>query len=78
VAFVPAVVTARSSSGFYMQDPSPDGDPATSEALFVFTSSAPGVQVGDSVLVSGTVAEFRPGGGGGSANLSTTELTSPS
>ena len=33
----PAVVTAVASNGFYMQDPSPDGDDATSEGIFVFT-----------------------------------------
>ncbi|MGH3029227.1 MAG: Ig-like domain-containing protein, partial [Gaiellaceae bacterium] len=75
---VPGVVTAKSSNGFYFQDPAPDGDPATSEGLFVFGSSAAaGVAVGDAVEVSGNVAEFRPGGSTG-ANLTTTELTSPS
>ncbi len=70
------VVTARRSNGYFVQDPSPDADDATSEAIFVFTSSAPTVFVGDSIQVVGNVAEFRPGGSG-SANLTTTELTSP-
>ncbi|HEX6075676.1 MAG TPA: lamin tail domain-containing protein [Micromonosporaceae bacterium] len=70
------VVTATRSNGFYFQDPCPDTDPATSEGLFVFTSTAPGVTVGDDVAVTGTVAEFRPGGAA-STNLTTTELTSP-
>ncbi|HEX2036947.1 MAG TPA: endonuclease/exonuclease/phosphatase family protein [Chloroflexota bacterium] len=61
VADVPGVVTARRSNGFYLQDPLPDGDPATSEGIFVFTSSAPAVSVGDDVRASGPVAEFRPG-----------------
>lgn len=30
-----------SSKGFWMQDPLPDADPATSEGVFVFTSRAP-------------------------------------
>jgi predicted extracellular nuclease len=77
VAGVPGVVTARRSNGFWFQDPSPDADPATSEGLFVFTSSAPHVAVGDSVVVGGRVSEFRPGGAAG-ANLTTTELTAPS
>jgi predicted extracellular nuclease len=76
VAEVPGVVTARTGNGFWFQDPSPDADPATSDGLFVFTSSAPTVAVGDAVTVTGFVAEFRPGGAT-STNLSTTELTTP-
>ncbi len=72
------IVTARSTNGFWMQDPSPDSDPATSEGIFVFTGSAAAVVVGDSVRVQGTVQEFRPGGAA-SGNLTTTELSgSPS
>ncbi len=77
VNIVPSIVTAKVSNGFYMQDPDPDSDYATSEGIFVFTSSAPAVNVGDSVAVSGTVSEFRPGGSGGSANLTTTEIGTP-
>src|ERR671925_342717 len=76
-ANVNGIVTAKRSNGFYMQDPNPDADPATSEGIFVFTSSAPSsVNVGDAVKVNGHVSEFRPGGSS-SANLTTTELTSP-
>jgi len=74
---VPGIVTARLSNGFYMQDPDPDSDPATSEGILVFTSSAPAVNVGDAVLVTGTISEFRPGGSGGTNNLATTQLSSP-
>ncbi|HEU4946352.1 MAG TPA: lamin tail domain-containing protein [Kribbella sp.] len=77
VGNVPGVVTAKSSNGFWFQDPEPDADPATSEGLFVFTGSAPTVAVGDTVTVEGMVAEFRPGGSGGTDNLTTTELTRP-
>jgi hypothetical protein len=76
VAGVTGIVTARRSNGYYFQDPNPDGDQATSEGLFVFTSSAPAVSVGDAVQVSGRVSEFRPGGSG-STNLTTTEIVSP-
>ncbi|MDZ7963062.1 MAG: choice-of-anchor I family protein [Aulosira sp. DedQUE10] len=76
VTNVPGIVTALKSNGFYIQDPNPDSDDRTSEAIFVFTSSAPTVQVGDSVKVSGTVTEFRPGGNAN--NLTTTQITSPS
>ncbi|ONI69377.1 nuclease [Kribbella sp. ALI-6-A] len=75
VGDVTGVVTAKSGNGFWFQDTQPDADPATSEGLFVFTSSAPTVAVGDAVSVQGTVTEFRPGGSGGSDNLTTTELT---
>ena len=34
---VTGIVTAKRANGFYMQDPSPDSDDATSEAIFVFT-----------------------------------------
>ncbi len=77
VANVPGIVTVVRPNGFYMQDSAPDNDPATSEGIFVFTSTAPPVVVGDSVLVRGTVTEFRPGGAGGATNLTTTEITSP-
>jgi endonuclease/exonuclease/phosphatase family metal-dependent hydrolase len=77
VANVPGVVTARRNNGFWIQDPAPDADPATSEGLFVFTGNAPpAVAIGDSVLVSGSIAEFRPGGGS-SPGLTLTEITSP-
>lgn len=77
VTGVPGVVTAVGPSGYWFQDPQPDADPATSEALYVYTASAPGVAVGDSVQVGGTVSEYRPGGTGGTTNLTVTELTSP-
>ncbi|WP_171167943.1 endonuclease/exonuclease/phosphatase family protein [Streptomyces sp. I05A-00742] len=79
VSEVPGVVTAirsfGSARGFWFQDPRPDGDDATSEAVFVYTGpTTPSVTVGDAVLVSGTVTEYYPGGE--SAGLqSVTELT---
>jgi predicted extracellular nuclease len=77
VSNVNGIVTAKRTNGFYMQDPNPDADDATSEGIFVFTSSSPGsVNVGDAVRVGGTVAEFRPGGSS-STNLATTEITGP-
>jgi predicted extracellular nuclease len=73
---VTGVRTYGSSKGFWIQDPNPDDDPATSEGVFVFTSSTPKVAVGDSVTVSGTVSEFVPGGTA-SGNQSVTEITKP-
>ncbi|MEH2164038.1 MAG: putative Ig domain-containing protein [Nostoc sp.] len=75
VGDVGGIVTVIKSNGFYLQDPNPDSSDRTSEAIFVFTSSAPTVSVGDSVLVNGTVTEFRPANNAN--NLTTTEITSP-
>lgn len=61
VTNLPGIVTALTNNGFYLQDPSHDSDDATSEGILVFTGSAPGVNVGDSVLVTGPITEFRPG-----------------
>ncbi|MGV9453325.1 endonuclease/exonuclease/phosphatase family protein [Streptomyces sp. NPDC003635] len=74
---VTGVRTYGSSRGFWIQDPNPDADAATSEGVFVFTSSTPkGVAVGDLVTVSGTVSEFVPGGTS-SGNQALTEITKP-
>ncbi|WP_307849408.1 endonuclease/exonuclease/phosphatase family protein [Qaidamihabitans albus] len=77
---VPGVVTATrtfgSSRGFWLQDPDPDDDPRTSEALFVFTgSSTPGVAPGDALSVTGTVAEYYPDNPATSDYQSLTQLT---
>ncbi|MFD5459818.1 endonuclease/exonuclease/phosphatase family protein [Streptomyces olivaceus] len=64
------------SKGFWIQDPRPDADPATSEGVFVFTDAVPEVAVGDAVTVSGTVSEYVPGGTS-SGNQSITEITRP-
>ncbi|OEV13941.1 endonuclease/exonuclease/phosphatase [Streptomyces nanshensis] len=67
VTDVPGVVTAvrgfGKARGFWLQDPKPDDDPATSEGIFVFTGEkTPDVEAGDSIRISGEVAEFYPGG----------------
>ncbi|MFI8816545.1 endonuclease/exonuclease/phosphatase family protein [Streptomyces sp. NPDC055082] len=79
VTDVPGVVTGvrgYGSKGFWFQDPNPDADRATSEGVFVYTGSSPTVAVGDAVTVSGTVAEYVPGGAA-SGNQSLTQLTKP-
>ncbi|MET9042412.1 lamin tail domain-containing protein [Streptomyces sp. NPDC004362] len=80
VADVPGVVTgvrSTGSKGYWIQDPEPDGNAATSEGIFVYTGSAtPLVNIGDSVLVSGKVSEYYPGGKS-SGTQSVTELTGP-
>jgi predicted extracellular nuclease len=77
VTGVPGIVTSVSGTGFWMQDNAPDGAVSTSEGIFVYTVSAPGRAVGDSVTVNGTVSEFRPGGTGGTTNLTLTEIVTP-
>jgi uncharacterized protein len=77
VAGVEGVVTVERSSSFWMQDPTPDTDEATSDGILVFgTGVGALVNVGDHVSVSGRVVEFRPGGET-TDNLTTTEITTP-
>lgn len=45
--------------GFYIQDASGDGDPTTSDGIFVFEGNANAVSLGQVVRVSGTAAEFQ-------------------
>ncbi|MFE9724099.1 endonuclease/exonuclease/phosphatase family protein [Streptomyces sp. NPDC005794] len=79
VTGVPGVVTGvrtTGSRGFWIQDTAPDDDARTSEGVFVYTgSTAPAVTVGDSVLVSGKVAEYYPATGTQSLTQITTPLT---
>jgi predicted extracellular nuclease len=57
------VITAKVSSGFFMQDPAGDGDPTTSDGIFVYTGSAINtVAIGDRVRVTGQIAEYAPTG----------------
>jgi uncharacterized protein len=68
------VVIGKIGSSFYIQDPTPDAKPETSEGLQVFgASAAAGVSVGDEVSVRGMVSDFRSG----LTSLTLTELTSP-
>jgi uncharacterized protein len=77
VSGVEGVVTVERSTSFWMQDPTPDTDGATSEGVLVFGSGVGAlVNVGDQVRVSGRVLEFRPGGEA-TDNLTTTEITTP-
>jgi predicted extracellular nuclease len=70
------VVTAIDSNAFFVQDPLGDGDPMTSDAIYVYTSSTPTVEIGDQVEISGAVSEYTPGGSA-SGNLSTTQFYRP-
>lgn len=70
------VVTAidtTGTKGFYIQDANGDGNDATSDAVFVFsTSGSAQVHVGDLVKLQGTVVEYA---GSDPNNLSITEVT---
>ena len=75
---VHGVVTAVGPNGYWIQSTTPDRDTATSEGLFVFTGKAPiSVHPGDALTIDGSIFDFRPGGGSGTSNLTTTELTGP-
>ena len=77
VSGVEGIVTWDRPDSFYMQDPTPDADEATSDGILVFGSGVGAlVNIGDHVRVGGRVLEFRPGGAG-SDNLTTTEITTP-
>ncbi|MFE7601403.1 endonuclease/exonuclease/phosphatase family protein [Streptomyces sp. NPDC057494] len=69
-------VRTYGSRGFWIQDPEADANPATSEGIFVFTSSVPTVAVGDAVSLNGTVTEYVPGGLT-SGNQSLTQISKP-
>jgi predicted extracellular nuclease len=73
---VHGIVTAIRGDGFYMQDPDPDDDIATSEGIFVYGAVVLGVKLGDEVLVNAVVEEMNPGGVG-STSLTITQLKNP-
>lgn len=69
VATVNGIVTGEFTTfdklnGFFIQDATGDGDPATSDGVFVYATAtagtlpAGGLKVGDAVQVKGTVKEF--------------------
>lgn len=67
------VITAKVGGGFFIQDLNGDGDPTTSDALFVFSSAATG-NIGDKITVTGLIIEYTPSG----ATRSYTEMTTVS
>ncbi len=71
------VVTRIVGNGFFIQDLVGDGDPATSDGLFVFTGTTvfPAVAVGSLVQVQGAVSEFAAGSGMAAAPL--TQIANP-
>lgn len=57
--------------GFYIQDPKPDSNPETSDAIFVYSTDPNRPRIGDMVSVTGKVAEFNEGS---SSNLTSTQI----
>ena len=73
------IVTKVNNNGFYLQDPIGDGNPLTSDGIFVFTSTPPTVSAGQAIQLTGTVSEFNTGAAGNAITLANkvTELVSP-
>lgn len=71
------IVTAKRGDGFYMQDPDPDDNVATSEGIFVAIRGVPRMQIGDAILVkTASVREFNPAGIGENSLTITQLVTS--
>jgi predicted extracellular nuclease len=75
VTGVTGIVTALASNGFWIQDAG-DGNALTSDAIFVFRSTASKPVIGDSVSVNGLLQEFRPGND--PTNLTVTQINATS
>lgn len=69
VQSVQGVLTLKVGNGFFIQDPVGDGDPSTSDGVFVYGASTD-ASPGELLQVTGTVAEYTPTG----ATHSTTEF----
>jgi uncharacterized protein len=74
------VVTRINNNGFFIQDLTGDGNPATSDGIFVFTGSTafPAVALGNLVSVTASVTEFNTGAlpSAATPTPTVTELTS--
>jgi uncharacterized repeat protein (TIGR01451 family) len=84
VVVTTGVVTGRKVNGFFLQEQTPDANVQTSDAIFVFTATAPEVvdsgvarlvALGDVLDVSGRVVEFRRNDAARPESL--TEITGP-
>ncbi len=74
------VVTKINNNGYFLQDPVGDGNSATSDGIFVFTSSPPYVSAGQLLQITGPVSEFNTGAATNSITLANpvTEFSFPS
>lgn len=73
------VVTRVTNNGYFLQDPVGDGDPLTSDGLFVFNGSAAKPAVGQRLRLTGTVTEFNTGAASNATTAANplTQLTTP-
>ncbi len=71
------VVTKINNNGFFIQDATGDGNPLTSDGIFVFTGTTtyPAVAVGNLVEVTGPVVEFNVGTSADTAAHTVTEIS---
>ena len=73
---ITGTVTLAAPNGIWLQDPLGDGDPDTSDGIFVRTDAVTRtLKIGDNVTAIGIVNEFRPGGPN-SSNLTITQIIS--
>lgn len=68
VSNISGIVTAVDNNGFWIQDAG-DGNPLTSDAIYVFRGSGSKASIGDLVRVGGQVLEYRPGNDANSLTL---------
>lgn len=60
VTNVTGLVTAIADNGIYLRSTKPDDDPATSEGLYVFSSTVgKTLKTGDVVTMNGLIKEYR-------------------
>jgi len=73
------VVTKLTNAGYFIQDLSGDGNPTTSDGMYVYQAAVPTVSVGQLLQLSATVAEFNTGAATNTETLArtVTELTNP-
>ncbi|KAK3315857.1 Endonuclease/exonuclease/phosphatase-like protein [Apodospora peruviana] len=74
VTNVTGLVLAKGPNGIWIRSTTPDDDPATSEAIYVYSSSVgASLAVGDIISLSGKVSEYRSS----AAYIYLAEITSP-
>jgi len=78
VRSIRGIVTLQRNGGFWMQEPSADENDATSEGIFVASADAIPPKIGDLVSIDGTVGESRDDDTNTSAQLSFTQIQTPS
>ena len=73
VTNVTGLLIAKGPSGIWIRSTTPDDNPATSEAIYVFSKTTANLTVGDIISLDGSVAEYRSS----ASYIYLTEITSP-